>query len=150
MAKVEPGQVVLCKSPNCKNPVARQGRICDSCYLELPGGQKECPRCQGIINRRQRECAKHMLDAKGGITRRPREAISSAKRLTVYQRDGYTCAICGKVGEGDTHVQKIKGFEIDHIKPNAAGGDASTQNLQVLCRECNNSKRHYRITPKAD
>jgi 5-methylcytosine-specific restriction endonuclease McrA len=86
-----------------------------------------------------------MLDAKGGVTRRTRESIPAMIRKQVYQRDSYTCALCGVIGEGTTHAEKIEGFEIDHIKPNAAGGDSSIQNLQVLCRKCNNSKRHYRI-----
>ena len=139
------GQVVLCKTPNCKNAVAKQGRTCDPCYLKLPGGRKNCPRCQSIIHVKQRECAKHMLDAKGGVTRRKRESIPTEIRKQIYQRDSYTCVLCGLMGGGTTHAEKIKGFEIDHIKPNAAGGDSSIQNLQVLCRKCNNSKRHYRM-----
>jgi 5-methylcytosine-specific restriction protein A len=86
-----------------------------------------------------------MLEAKGGITRRPREAISSSLRKLVYERDSYTCILCGARGEGKTHAEKIRGFEIDHLKPNAAGGGSNIENLQVLCRPCNNSKRHYRI-----
>lgn len=86
-----------------------------------------------------------MLDAKGGVTRRTRESIPTDVRKQVYQRDSYTCVLCGIKGEGSTHTEKIKGFEIDHITPNAAGGDSSMQNLQVLCRKCNNSKRHYRM-----
>ena len=86
-----------------------------------------------------------MLDAKGGVTRRARESIPSEIRKQVYQRDSYTCLLCGLIGEGTTHTEKIKGFEIDHIKPHAAGGDSSLENLQVLCRKCNNSKRHYRM-----
>lgn len=139
------GLVVICKSLGCANPVAKQGRICDACYLELPGGRKNCPRCQSIIHVRQRECAKHILDAKGGVTRRIREPIPTGIRKEVYQRDSYTCVLCGVVGDGSTHAEKIKGFEIDHIKPNAAGGGSSIHNLQVLCRKCNNSKRHYRM-----
>jgi 5-methylcytosine-specific restriction protein A len=98
-----------------------------------------------VIHVKQKECAKHMLDAKGGVTRRSRESIPAALRKKVYQRDSYTCVLCGVIGEGITHTEKIKGFEIDHIKPHAAGGDSSIQNLQVLCRKCNNSKRHYRL-----
>jgi len=113
--------------------------------LNLPGGRKRCPRCQSIIHVKQRECAKHMLDAKGGVTRRARESIPAEVRRQIYQRDSYTCVLCGLIGEGRTHSEKTKGFEIDHIKPNAAGGDSSIQNLQVLCRKCNNSKRHYRM-----
>ena len=86
-----------------------------------------------------------MLDAKGGLTRRARESIPSEIRKQVYQRDSYTCLLCGVVGVGTTHAEKIKGFEIDHIKPHAAGGESSIENLQVLCRKCNNSKRHYRM-----
>ena len=86
-----------------------------------------------------------MLESKGGVTRRPRELIPRKVKISVYERDAYTCRICGLVGVGSTHNEKTKGFEIDHIKPNAAGGDSSIQNLQVLCRRCNNSKRHYRI-----
>ena len=139
------GLVVLCKTPECSNPVAKQGRTCDSCYLKLPGGRKNCPRCQSVIHARQRECAKHMLDAKCGVTRRARKSIPTGIKKEVYLRDSYTCVLCGVVGVGTTHAEKIKGFEIDHIKPHAAGGDSSIGNLQVLCRKCNNSKRHYRM-----
>ena len=139
------GIEVFCKNQRCKNPVAKRGRICDACYLKLPGGTKPCPRCKSIIHIKQRECAKHMLDSKGGITRRPREYIPRPVRIFVYKRDAYACRICGLVGVGRIHAEKIKGFEIDHIIPAAAGGDSSPENLQVLCRKCNNSKRHYRI-----
>ena len=139
------GIVVFCKTLDCVNPVAKLGRRCDSCYLKLPGGKKLCPKCRATIHIKQRECAAHMLEAKGGITRRPREAISNSLRKLVYERDSYTCILCGARGEGKTHAEKIKGFEIDHLKPNAAGGGSNIENLQVLCRPCNNSKRHYRI-----
>lgn len=144
MAQSE-GFKVLCKNSDCNNPVAKQGRICDPCYLKIPGGRKKCPQCGAQIHVRQRECAKHMLDAKGGVTRRPRKKIPFGIRKQVYERDLYTCALCGKAGQGASHLEKIKGFEIDHIIPNAKGGQSSMENLQVLCRNCNNSKRHYRI-----
>ena len=145
MTSAEAGQVVFCKSPGCTNPVAKRGRTCDPCYLKRPGKHKKCPKCQAIIHVRQTECAKHMLDSKGGITRRPREYIPRPVRIFVYERDAYTCRICGLVGVGTIHTEKIKSFEIDHIIPAALGGDSSPENLQVLCRKCNNNKRHYRI-----
>ena len=86
-----------------------------------------------------------MLEAKGGVTRRPREVIPTSLRRKVYERDAYTCRLCGAVGIGEMHSEKIDGFEIDHIIPNAAGGGIELVNLQVLCRPCNNSKRHYRL-----
>ncbi len=134
------GLVVFCKVQRCRNPVAKRGRICDSCYLKLPGGTKPCPRCKLKIHIKQRECARHMLEAKGGVTRRARKIIPSSVRREVYERDSYTCLLCGRIGKGKTHSEKIKGFEIDHKKPNAAGGGAAINNLRVLCRKCNRSK----------
>jgi len=139
------GIIVTCKKAGCQNSVAKQGRICDPCYLKLPGDTKPCPKCSSTIHTRQRECARHMLEAKGGVTRRPRDVIPTSLRLQVYERDAYTCRLCGAVGTGEMHSEKIEGFEIDHIIPNAAGGGIELDNLQVLCRPCNNSKRHYRL-----
>ena len=146
MNEPEPfGIVITCKKAGCQNSVAKQGRICDPCYLKLPGDTKPCPKCDATIHARQRECARHMLESKGGVTRRSREIIPAPRRRQVYERDAYTCRKCGLVGTGLTHSEKIDGFEIDHIIPNAAGGGIELDNLQVLCRPCNNSKRHYRI-----
>ena len=86
-----------------------------------------------------------MLDAKGGLTRRPRKNISSKTKRLIFERDSYTCRQCGLSGKGTTYRQRKTGFEIDHILPNAVGGTSEISNLQVLCRPCNNSKRHYRV-----
>ena len=138
---VEPdGIVVFCKTPGCNNPVAKQGRICDPCYLKMPGGRKPCPTCKAIIHIKQKKCAKHMLDAKGGLTRRFRPPIPKSVQRAAYQRDSYTCVQCGLEGRGETHEEKVKGFAIDHVIPHAAGGSSELENLQILCRKCNSSK----------
>ena len=138
---VEPdGLVVLCKKPGCKNSVAKQGRICDPCYLKMPGGRKPCPECKAIIHVKQKKCAQHMLDAKGGLTRRFRPRIPKSVQRAAYQRDSYTCVQCGLEGRGETHEEKVKGFAIDHVVPNAAGGSSELENLQILCRKCNSAK----------
>ncbi len=134
------GIIVFCKSQRCKNPVAKRGRICDACYLKLPGGTKPCPKCKSIIHVRQSQCARHMLEAKGGKTRLVRETIPSSVRRKVYERDSYTCSFCGLKGKGSIHSEKIKGFAIDHVVAVAKGGSSKVENLQVLCRPCNRIK----------
>jgi len=57
-----------------------------------------------------------------------------------YQRDSYTCVLCGLVGRGETHEEKIKDFAIDHIISLAAGGSSELENLQILCRKRNRKK----------
>lgn len=81
-----------------------------------------------------------MLDAKGGRIRRIRPNIPKSISKAAYQRDSYTCALCGLEGMGDTHEEKIRGFALDHIVPHAAGGSSELENLQVLCRKCNRDK----------
>jgi 5-methylcytosine-specific restriction endonuclease McrA len=61
-------------------------------------------------------------------------AIGSGKwkklRITILDRDGWQCAICG--GPADT---------VDHIIPRVKGGDMwASDNLQSLCKSDNSRK----------
>jgi 5-methylcytosine-specific restriction endonuclease McrA len=54
-----------------------------------------------------------------------------AQRQRVFKRDGHVCAYCG-IDEGIMHI--------DHIIPRKVGGDHALENLQVLCKRCNQAK----------
>jgi 5-methylcytosine-specific restriction endonuclease McrA len=54
-----------------------------------------------------------------------------AQRQRVFKRDGHVCAYCG-IDEGVMHI--------DHIIPRKVGGDHALENLQVLCKSCNQAK----------
>jgi len=52
------------------------------------------------------------------------------KRLSVLQRDGYECYLCG--GQAD---------QVDHIIPRVKGGDVfDDDNLMAICGKCNRAK----------
>ena len=52
------------------------------------------------------------------------------KRLSVLQRDGYECYLCG--GQAD---------QVDHIIPRVKGGDVfNDDNLMAICGRCNRAK----------
>ena len=53
-------------------------------------------------------------------------------RMRVFDRDGFRCTKCGKMG---------RRLECDHIVPRDEGGDDSLDNLRTLCRGC-----HIEIT----
>jgi len=49
----------------------------------------------------------------------------------VWWRDNGKCGYCGRQGYG---------MQIDHVVPFSRGGDHSMNNLQLLCRQCNQRK----------
>ncbi len=63
-------------------------------------------------------------------SRSHRRSISPRTRREVFERDAYRCRHCG--GWHD--------LTIDHIHPLSKGGTNAFDNLQTLCKTCNNRK----------
>jgi len=66
-----------------------------------------------------------------GKVRTRRVRISIRKQFMVFQRDGYRCRMCKRVG-GKLHL--------DHVIPVSKGGNSRIENLQTLCQKCNLKK----------
>ena len=60
-------------------------------------------------------------------------AFSDAQKLAAYERQQGICAECGE------HFELAQ-MEADHITPWHTGGRTSSENCQMLCRECNRRK----------
>lgn len=74
----------------------------------------------------------------GGNTDEPtRITVPLKDRWAVLKRDSYRCAKCGASPSIDHKVE----LEVDHIIPVAKGGGNSLENLQTLCRNCNQGKK---------
>ncbi|MGK7920714.1 MAG: HNH endonuclease [Trichodesmium sp.] len=70
------------------------------------------------------------------MNKTPRVKIPLAVRKYVFERDHYNCQSCGKTA---TETE----LTIDHIIPLARGGSNDISNLQTLCRNCNQKKKHH-------
>ena len=54
-------------------------------------------------------------------------------RLQVLSRDNFRCVFCGRSPAMEAGIQ----LHLDHVKPYSKGGEATADNLQTLCSECN-------------
>lgn len=66
--------------------------------------------------------------------------IDRADRLTIYERDGWSCYLCGDLLSLDTDPNAPKGLTLDHVFPRSLGGTHAPDNLKTCCRECNTRK----------
>jgi 5-methylcytosine-specific restriction endonuclease McrA len=68
-----------------------------------------------------------------------RDEINLLVRRGVWLRDGGTCRWCGRSERGR--------MVLDHIAPWSAGGSDRSDNLRVLCWDCNNRRSNPSRTP---
>lgn len=68
--------------------------------------------------------------------------VSPLRRQNIYARDGNRCVNCGA-----TEL-----LTLDHIVPRSKGGTNRSENLQTMCRDCNQAKanRQGEITRAAN
>ena len=59
--------------------------------------------------------------------------FSESQKRRAYERQEHKCAICGKVFD-------LAEMDGDHIVPWSQGGRTVDENLQMLCKKCNNDK----------
>lgn len=73
----------------------------------------------------------------GNSEKNVRETIPLNVRWKILKKDNYTCVKCGQSPAKNNNVE----LEIDHILPVAKGGTNDIENLQTLCRNCNQGKK---------
>lgn len=85
----------------------------------------------GQVAQERQKLAQQAAKKKHSQRRRAQFARKSDQlMLSLIERDGYKCAVCG-------------GFEdltIDHLKPLSKGGGDDLDNLKIYCRACNSAK----------
>ncbi len=70
-----------------------------------------------------------------------RPKMTSAQRLAVFERDAWTCRLCGFPVSRGAQVPDLEAPTIDHIVPLAAGGAHAPSNWQTAHFWCNSYKR---------
>lgn len=92
----------------------------------------------------QRACSQLCARRHGKSLRRARRAdahIEIVYRTRVYERDNWTCRLCGDPVDPTAEVPEHLAPTLDHILPLAQGGDHSYANVQCAHFICNARKR---------
>ena len=76
--------------------------------------------------------------------RKRRAALAAAgsmpERWPLFERDGWTCYLCGRLTLPDAPLRHPRCPTLDHVKPLSRGGTNDASNLRCACLECNARK----------
>lgn len=105
---------------------------CRDCGVEFTTDQPAQTYCSPICTKRDHHSRRR---------RRKHDAhVEDVHRLKVYDRDDWTCRLCGKPVDRDAEVPEHLAPTLDHIVPLALGGDHSYANVQCAHFICNARK----------
>jgi hypothetical protein len=69
--------------------------------------------------------------------------ISAKLRAEVFDRNGFTCQMCGLTpGEIDPYTKRPVRLHVGHIKDKSLGGKDELSNLRTLCSSCNQGAKN--------
>lgn len=73
---------------------------------------------------------------------RKRDAfVADVSRSQIFERDRWTCQLCGKRVDRTAVAPQPLAPTLDHIVPLAVGGTHEPANVQLAHAQCNTSKR---------
>lgn len=91
-------------------------------------------------------CANDFQGGSGRAPRADRFRISDARRLAIYERDGWACQICHEPVDRAAEPTGAWFPSLDHITPRSLGGGDDDNNLRLAHRWCNSVRgnlAHY-------
>lgn len=123
--------------PPGKRQINKYGlKISEAPYRKIWGGMKKA--CEYLSAFHEGKISRSDLLA-GNIVKGKRQSLPLKVRYAVFKRDGFRCVECGKSPSSNRNIE----LEVDHIIPVSRKGTNSMNNLQTLCRECNQGKKDY-------
>jgi 5-methylcytosine-specific restriction endonuclease McrA len=86
------------------------------------------------------KAARRRAKARRRARKRGAQVVETIDPSRVFERDGFTCGLCGKRLAMGRSVPHPKAPTVDHIVPLANGGDHSYANVQAAHFICNSVK----------
>ena len=109
-------------------------KISEQPYKRIWGGVRSA--CEYVAKYHAGQITKKQL-LEGHVSIRTRIPLPLNVRFVVLKRDNFRCVKCGRSPSSNHAIE----LEVDHIKPVAKGGTNNIENLQTLCKDCNQGKK---------
>lgn len=127
-------------------PKAKDLRQCDLCLRMFLADKRRSRYCEDCSDQADRLWRERNRDALWVIAarRRARERaahVEDVDRVVVFERDGWTCGICGDAIDAALPFPDPGCATVDHIVPLAKGGEHSYANCQAAHFGCNSGKK---------
>jgi 5-methylcytosine-specific restriction endonuclease McrA len=136
------------RKQQAKEKAKKEAKLLENIMKMYPS---RCEKCKGVgwVGNKRCSC-RPKVPTPAELRKEERSKMSNALRMKVFQRDKFTCQICGfgSPYSGKKYKPGIE-LEADHIWPVARDGKTTMKNLQTLCKPCNKGK-HTRIIDKED
>lgn len=130
-----------CRDSSSRAKILAEGRQCEvsGCQNSVSAGQ----RCATHHAQQWRERnPEAYLEVRGAYNLRKRGAtVDEIDRQAVFERDGWTCGICGGSIDPELRWPDRMSAQVDHVVPLAKGGDHSWENVQAAHFSCNAKKK---------
>lgn len=126
----------VCLPCSCKKNNIQNKSICPNCSREHMAKHRIC-KCVDCAHKAQRVYHR-AYDSKRNMMKKGRPAESIWKNK-VFALDGWRCHMCNKKVQ-KKNIYADNAAELDHIIPISKGGLHTYDNVQTLCRSCNQKK----------
>jgi len=124
--------------------ITKQCEICGQDYHPRPNMaitytcSKACKRKRDALNKRKNGYKKRINESRQiKVSATESEYID---REAIYERDGWTCQVCGKKVKRELKYPNPMSASLDHILPFALGGSHTRANVQLAHLRCNFKK----------
>lgn len=109
---------------------------CGATYTQTHGTNIRCAPCVAA----RTDALRHVSKALRRTRQRSNKGWEAVSRRAVYERDEWTCYLCGQHVDREAATTDPLYPTLDHIVPLALGGPHSMDNLRLACRGCNLAK----------
>lgn len=137
-ARRKPGYAILARGfcAHCAHWYESTGKATRFCSIQCANAAKPSTRLADYSSERERNSMKCQRRRARKMSAVIEEVIPSV----VFERDNWTCQLCGEPVDPSMHGWNRMGATLDHIVPLAAGGLHCYANIQLAHRSCNSSK----------